>query len=231
MKQVISFSLWGDLPMYCEGAICNALLAQFVYPEWVCRFYYDTTVPAHVIDRLKSMPNVELVQMPVGEGFKRLFWRIVVAADKDVSAYLVRDTDSRLSIREAVAVNEWIRDTSRGFHTIRDNRCHTLHMQGGMWGGRVCIENIDTAILAYCAQAPALPYKDFYFSDQMFLNQVLWKIAENDHVAHIRAKLPQLRHDALDRILQESLGEDRFVGQVYDEFNNPLPETRRNPLI
>jgi len=37
MKKIISFSLWGDNPIYTQGAIRNAELAKEVYPDWVCR--------------------------------------------------------------------------------------------------------------------------------------------------------------------------------------------------
>ena len=39
MKKIISFSLWGDIPTYTEGAIKNVQLAKEVFPDWICRFY------------------------------------------------------------------------------------------------------------------------------------------------------------------------------------------------
>ena len=37
-----------------------------------------------------------------------MFWRYYIADDASVDRYLVRDADSRLSVREARAVEEWI---------------------------------------------------------------------------------------------------------------------------
>jgi len=34
-KKIISFSLWGDKPMYTIGAIKNAKLAEEIYPGWI----------------------------------------------------------------------------------------------------------------------------------------------------------------------------------------------------
>jgi len=34
MKKIISFSLWGDNPVYTQGAIRNAELAKEIYPDW-----------------------------------------------------------------------------------------------------------------------------------------------------------------------------------------------------
>ena len=53
-KKIISFSIWGDIRLYCIGAIKNALIAQKIFPEWICRYYYDSTVPNIIIDYLKK---------------------------------------------------------------------------------------------------------------------------------------------------------------------------------
>ena len=34
MKKIISLSLWGDNPVYTQGAIRNAELAKEIYPDW-----------------------------------------------------------------------------------------------------------------------------------------------------------------------------------------------------
>jgi hypothetical protein len=50
MKKIISYSLWGDLPLYTVGAISNAKQAKEIYPGWICRFYiHEPTVPQWVV--------------------------------------------------------------------------------------------------------------------------------------------------------------------------------------
>ena len=45
-KRVLTFSLWGDKPIYNVGAIKNAHLAQHFYPNFECWFYvHIETVP------------------------------------------------------------------------------------------------------------------------------------------------------------------------------------------
>jgi len=41
MKNIISFSLWGNDPMYWKGAVKNIKLAKELYPGFICRFYVD----------------------------------------------------------------------------------------------------------------------------------------------------------------------------------------------
>ena len=60
-KRVISFALWGEFRLYCIGAIKNALLAKKIFPGWICRYYYDVTVPKIIIDYLKNLDNTELI--------------------------------------------------------------------------------------------------------------------------------------------------------------------------
>ena len=52
-KKVISFSLWGNNPIYTVGAIRNAELAQLIYPEWVCRYYIGHCVSDKILNKLE----------------------------------------------------------------------------------------------------------------------------------------------------------------------------------
>jgi hypothetical protein len=52
MKKVISFSLWGDNPKYCVGAVRNAEIAPVHYPDWVCRFHVGKSVPTQYVEAL-----------------------------------------------------------------------------------------------------------------------------------------------------------------------------------
>ena len=50
----LSFSLWGDNPMYNIGAIKNAELWKNIYPEWEMVVFYDNTVPTETIEKLNK---------------------------------------------------------------------------------------------------------------------------------------------------------------------------------
>jgi hypothetical protein len=52
LDHIISFSLYGSNPLYCEGALQNAELPIRFYREWVCRFYIDDTVPEDCVGEL-----------------------------------------------------------------------------------------------------------------------------------------------------------------------------------
>merc|ERR1719201_2897797 len=63
-----------------------------------------------------------------------MFSRFLVATDKDVDRYIVRDVDSRLNARDSLAVYDWIQ-SKMTLHSVRDHVNHCNGMNGGMWGG------------------------------------------------------------------------------------------------
>lgn len=137
MKKIISYSLWGDTPLYTVGAISNAKMAQEIYPDWICRFYIHTpTVPKWTVDELKKQPNVEIVFYEDDVGWGGMLHRFYPATEDGVSVMISRDTDSRLSIREKVCVDDWLFNSNKKVHTIRDACVHQSQMMGGLWGVR-----------------------------------------------------------------------------------------------
>ena len=136
MKKIISYSLWGDLPLYTVGAISNAKLAKEIYPGWICRFYiHKPSVPQWVVNELQSFDNTEIVFYEDNLGWGGMLYRFYPATESDVEVMLSRDTDSRLTVREKTCVDEWLRDHKK-LHVIRDTCVHQSQMMGGLWGAK-----------------------------------------------------------------------------------------------
>ena len=131
MEKIISFSVWGSNPKYAEAAYRNLLLQPKIYPGWTCRFYIDETVPKDL--RTKLEQGAEVVMMPKSDGNYGLFWRFEPLKDTTIERFIVRDSDSRLNIKEAAAVKEW-EESGAEFHIMRDNPQHNAYICGGMWG-------------------------------------------------------------------------------------------------
>lgn len=129
MKKIIVFSLWGNIPCYTVGAIKNALLAKKYFSDWICRYYYDNTVPNEIIEKLKSFDNTELIfiEKPSGSnGWKQpgqygSLWRYSVFNDDDVEIWMSRDTDSRISPYEKIYIDEFI-NSDKIIHSFRDEK-------------------------------------------------------------------------------------------------------------
>lgn len=177
-RNVISFSLWGDKPIYTEGAVENVAVARYIFPSWTCRFYVDDTVPGDIIRRIKAEGG-DVVAVPEAErGPHGGPWRFYASDDPTIDRFISRDCDSRLSTQERVAVDEWIR-SGKTAHIMRDHIWHNELILAGMWG----------------AVAGALPplkplltsgkwfTKNRWF-DQYFLWGIVWPLIKDDHLAH-----------------------------------------------
>jgi hypothetical protein len=214
-KKIISFSLWGDDPFYNVGAIRNAENALVHYEGWTCKFYIGTDVPKETVEALQQMPNTEIVIMENEDNnWMGMFWRFYAISDPDAEFVIFRDTDCRLTNREAQAVREWAR-TNKCLHIMRDHPMHTEPIMGGMWGVRVAkfmkkcadiwsdVEDsiapmkdiIDAWILnerGRTKQNEVNSFKDCEYDakgiDQKFLRAFVYNLAWND--SHIHDSFP-----------------------------------------
>lgn len=209
---VISFCLWGDNPKYTVGAIRNAQLALDIYPGWDCYFYVADDVPSDIVSKLKSYKNVNLHEMGNGS-WNSMFWRFYPASITNITL-IVRDTDSRLGYREKAAVDAWL-NSDKDFHIMRDHPYHATRILGGMWGVRNNkLYNMFNLITKF-------NMKDCYDTDQEFLRTIVYPIVSDSVCVH---------DEFFDRIPFPNTAPKRtpkyFVGQVYDESDNPVFDER-----
>lgn len=183
-KNIISFSLFGDSPKYCETAVINAELAKTFYPFWTCRFYLDESVPAHVHQRLVAQ-GVQVVTR-TDNAIPATMWRFLALDDSDCHRVIFRDADSLLSTAEASAVFEWTLSDNY-FHMMRDWATHTELILAGMWGAIVGAltqkSSMEAQINAYIK---ANQSKDKHFIDQFFLRDTLWRTVKTNLLQHDR---------------------------------------------
>jgi hypothetical protein len=217
MKRIISYSLWGKDTFYTDGAIRNLSERLEFYPDWTCRFYYDSTVPIGVVNQLRA-GGAELVKMRDSFDALGMFWRFrPMFDDPDVERFIVRDTDSGFSRREVDAVNYWI-ESGKSFHFIRDCESHNVPICGGMWGSVAgAVPDMEKRICYYLQNVTPQtnnPRGCYHGADQLFLGKTVWAAAQNDHIAHIRAGLPKLRFNDNDIELPPLVEGERYVGMV-----------------
>jgi len=208
----LSFSLWGDKPIYNVGVIRNAELWKIIYSDWQMVVYYDNTVPKETIDKLKDLG---VLTIDVTE--KKLygmFWRFF-AIDLPDSEYCVfRDADSRITVREKMAVDEWI-NSGKSLHVMRDHPAHgipfgsdRLGILGGMWGIKKGFISITDMINDFVKNKNLS-----YGSDQTFLKTV-FSLFENDKITHDEF------FEKKPFPIKREMG--RFIGDRIDEFDKPV---------
>lgn len=207
--KVISFSLWGDSPVYNTGAVRNAELALDFYPDWECWFHCSRCVPESMLEALRCLSNVRIVSVNEVGSHRGLFWRFLPASDPAVEVVLSRDCDSRIEYREMMAVREWMR-SGKCFHVMRDHPQHNVTVLGGMFGVKQgALPDMRAMVEAAPEYAAAR-----HGADQDFLARAVW---------------PRVLHSAM--IHDDVIGPGpwtvprtglRFVGQAFDEHDQPL---------
>lgn len=135
MKKVVSFSLWGNDPIYTVGALRNAELVTKVYPGWESWLYLQDDCRYDL--QLKLSAGFDKIIYYAPEiGCDGAFQRFQPFAHPDVSIFVSRDCDSRVSDREFQAVLKWEK-SSYQFHCMRDHTAHSYPpVLAGMWGAK-----------------------------------------------------------------------------------------------
>ena len=174
MKQVISYSLYGNQLRFLVGAIKNAQLAQVFFPGFTVRYYVGESVPTWTRSTLDLFPNVEQVEVDLPENSLARMWRFKAICDPTVDVVLSRDCDARLSLREAEAHQEFL-DSGFGFHIIRDHPTgHGYLISAGMFACRTKDLHFFQKIW------DETPLRDTYMQDQEFMaHQIYPHVAAN----------------------------------------------------
>lgn len=246
MNSVISFSLFGSAPLYCQGALRNAEKYPQLLPGWRCVFFVSSDVPQNVKLKLKQA-GAEL-RDPDPQISNGMFWRFTVLDDLKVQRAIFRDTDSRPSQREVLALKEWEK-SSKPFHSMADHVHHTLPLGGGLWGvdfskfrDAVSTPHLNDKLESIIERTPCVPHllrhvteaivksrlatrpykrETSYSLDQTFLTHFIWPLAKKHGV---------LRHDLATRhLFRESVpwpggsgfSDLSFVGEIIDQNEQP----------
>jgi hypothetical protein len=227
-KKVISFSLWGSNPLYTIGAINNANLALTLYPDWGCVFYCNSCVPIEIINKLQSIKNTKVILYDFIGDFRSALNRFLIIDDPEVEYAIFRDADSRLSVREKNAVDEWLIQNT-DIHIMRDHPYHGWFIQAGMFGLKTekfknkmknailnySPKNIKTedqnfmsAYLSYCIKHEncSLTEHDPFFAKKPFPNPTLRGV-ENGGVYFIGQQIP-VTSDGVDDFYSNIHAED-----------------------
>lgn len=203
-RRIISFAIWGNNPLYLNGAVRNSVDYPKMFPGWKCRYYYDRSIPEDVINELSSN-GAELVEYEPTYGKLGMYWRMHVVYDTPgLDRAIVRDTDMIPTTREKAAVDEWI-ESGKPFHCMRDKEVHTTSILGGMWGvvGGY-IKDMETRLKVWFQQlhpeaVHPLKSQRRDVDDQLFLHHMIWPIVKDDYLGHYRAGMDHLKYTTNDK--------------------------------
>ena len=109
-------------------------------------------------------------------------WRFDPLFEEDVEIVIARDTDSQISMREKVAVDEWLK-SGKKFHIMRDHKYHGIkylpgRILSGMFGAR------DGYLRSTKNLYDSMKNNAFkYGNDMKFLDKI-YDFVKNDMIVH-----------------------------------------------
>ena len=239
LKKVISFSMFltddhrkgqgEEIPEWLLGGVeANIRMAKLFYPEWIVRVYVLNLSDQQIEDVLLKLGDLEVVKChddsPLNnqqiDSGRKMFNRFLVVDDPTVEYSMIRDLDSRPSIRELLAVNEWIA-SGLGFHTMRDHPYHEIAVLGGMWGAKRGAINMTATVKRALQdqQNNSIPGSD-RGDDQKFLTMYVWPIVKSTSIDHDSQPARCQKYGAkVCRLypLTSRNDENIFVGQAFKE--------------
>lgn len=219
--KVLSFSLFGQNPLYNIGIIKNAILHKKIYFDWEMRVYYNSSVPNDTINELKKY-DVKLIKIDENYGFFNCFWRFFPISENNVKYFISRDADSRISYRDFEATSEWI-ESGKDFHIIRDHPTgHHWPIQAGMWGSKGgMLPNFFKIMSDYRTQKLAYHNK---MIDQEFLKEIIYPLAIKSLFLHDE----YFNYEKIGVKIKRDRKIDNFsfIGEVIDENDLQVGDER-----
>lgn len=209
MPNLISMSLYGDSPMYLQGALANAFLREAFYPGWGLRFYCSDDVDTTLLEK----EGCEIRRMGVSRKHAGMLWRFLAAWDEGYERVIFRDADSRFNPREVAAVKAWEASGLKA-HCMHDHPHHAcLPIFGGMWGIKTGVLPIRLRhMIVKMATRDLRRVEDMKFLQREVLPYIQKSILRHSSVPVKWLSEPFPPHD-------EWKG---FVGQQYDDEGKPV---------
>lgn len=203
--KIFSMSVFGTQARYIQGAFRQTELCEKYFPGWQVRIYTDRAE-----NFLSLSGRAKIIE--VTDGSYGVFWRFAPMFESPDNIVVVRDSDSRITIREQQAVNEWIQ-SDKNFHVIKDHESHyQWAINAGMFAYRGQLDaHTYSTMLAYANRSHS------YTIDQIWLQEHVWPNVKNSCMIHSMQSdtwFAQTRN-----MLQNPFS---FVGNGYDEHDMPL---------
>ena len=230
MEKIISFSLYGNNSIYCNGAIENAKLIPKIYGDDWKIIFYIRDVPEKVINELKEL-NCHIIDMNNSDIKNGRLHRFLSINENNI--VMIRDCDSIVTIREKMMVNEFLNSGKR-MHIIRDHPNHKEHVLACSFGFNRSKINVKEYIYR-----SGIKDNTNYIMDQVFLAKFIYPLFKKDMLIHdnfnyfnrekdeIIIKYPRVINHIGQRILngkpEDTLRLDEFKGCIKfakNRFNN-----------
>jgi len=203
MNKIFSTSSYGNNPRYIVGVHRQYELAKKYYPDWEFRLYVDNK------ENYSSLCDANIIE--VKDGSHGVFWRFMPLFEDGENVTIVRDADGRVTVREQMAVNEWL-DTDKIFHIYRDHEAHFQYpIIACAFGLKGRLPDDILNVMKHF-----MFNTNYYTNDQVFLRDFVFPYIKNNVLIHSIGEgwFGETRNRLKNRY--------SFCGNGYDENDMPL---------
>jgi len=178
---VISFSVWGNSSAYFFGLLDNIIMIKYQMPTFQCWVYHNNSLPLIIKNCILKLGNTKLISMNNTNDKRNSLWRFLPAFDPKVNICLVRDTDSRIEMKELKCIIEWLQ-SDKDFHIMRNHPMHRRKILAGMWG---CRNQILLPLKKKYDEYIKKPYThNNWIVDEIFLTKYIYPFVIHNSFVH-----------------------------------------------
>jgi hypothetical protein len=182
-RKIISFCVWGKSDLYNLGLLENALQMPKVFPGWIMHVIYTQTANQKIIYEISKFPWVEMEMYDVPNNSKNSMLRFLPGMQPKNDVVIFRDADSRLLKRDFMAVMDWLNNTDKKVHLIRDHPANKSRIMAGLWGVRERIIAKPEIVQKFYEYYKKPEFKKWTV-DQVYLSKYIYHLIENTSCIH-----------------------------------------------
>lgn len=182
-RKLVSFCVWGKSDLYNLGLLENALLMPKIFPDWIMHVIYTKTANQEIMDKISKFSWVEMELLNEPNHSKNTMLRFLPGLHLHNDVVIFRDADSRLLKRDYLAVMDWLTNTDKKVHLMRDHPANKFRIMAGLWGVREGIL-AKTDIIKKFYEYYTNPEFDKWTIDQVYLQKYVYPVIENTTCIH-----------------------------------------------
>lgn len=209
MSKVVSFALWGTNKVYNDGFLENVKLINELLPGF--KVVVFCTPEVSILQKDLKGVDVRVIENHPAD-FSFIKWRYEPMFDKGVDVCLVRDSDSRITRREARFVTEWL-ESGFPFHIMRDSPHHRSKIMGGMFGVRGgFVSHLQNRFSEYIGKCKR------YGIDEEALAEVVYPHVYEHAMYHLSESSKKFPGEKNITITMPPEDSEPFIGEVITDF-------------
>jgi hypothetical protein len=182
-RKLISFCIWGNNDLYNLGLLENAIQMPKIFPGWIMHIAYTPTANKKIISEISKFPWVEIELFKEPNHSKNTMLRFLSGMNPQNNVVIFRDSDSRLLKRDYLAVMDWLNNTDKKVHLMRDHSANKFKIMAGLWGVRDGIIAKPEIVNKFYQYYKNPEFKKWTI-DQVYLQKYIYPLIENTTCVH-----------------------------------------------